>query len=100
MKQTFSLKNLITVLTGLMFAVYAAYNVFVIIRGRSYLPAIGLVILASVVCGGVVRNPFRLFVYVADCVRRYPLFNAQKHNVYCISVLYICAKAPYGSEGY
>ena len=48
-----------------MFAVYAAYNVFVIIRGRSYLPAIGLVILAAMVI---------LFLYYTFFLRRLPLF--------------------------
>ncbi len=41
-------KNLIMFFAGLMFLVYAAYNVFIIIRDRNGLPPLGLIISAAV----------------------------------------------------
>ena len=85
-KQTFSLKKLITVLTGLMFAVYAAYNVFVIIRGRSYLPAIGLVILAAVAVLFAILSAY-LFtsLIVSDDIR----FLMLRSTMYIVSLFFI-----------
>lgn len=85
-KQTFSLKKLITVLTGLMFAVYAAYNVFVIIRGRSYLPAIGLVILAAVAVLFAILSAY-LFtsLIVSDDIR----FLMLRSTMFIVSLFFI-----------
>lgn len=85
-KQNLMLRRLNIVLTGLLFAAYAVYNIFIIIRDGRGLPAQGIFISALVALGFAL---FSAFVLTAGVRSKNPRFLMIRRITFILALLLI-----------
>ena len=84
MKQNLTLRRWIIILTGFFFAVYSAYNIFIIVRDGSSLPAQGIFISAAV---ALIFAVFAAFIWTAGIKPKHHRILIVRRTAFILSLL-------------
>lgn len=88
MKQTLTLRRMNILVTGLMFAAYSAYNIFIIIRGGGSLSSEGILISAVV---ALLFAVFTAYVWTAGVKPKNARFRMIRRTAFIIALIGVFA---------